>query len=60
MAVSDRLARFVCRDCGRDWKQYTHEGKDVPCIRCGSANIEERPIQSASDETETAEVSTDE
>lgn len=39
-----RLARFVCNDCDRDWKQYTHEEKDVPCIRCGSENIEERSL----------------
>lgn len=42
--VVDRLARFVCNDCGRDWKQYTHAEKDVPCIQCGSDNIEERTI----------------
>ena len=47
--VIDRLARFVCNDCGRDWKQYTHEGKEVPCIRCRSKNIEERSLQTGTE-----------
>lgn len=42
--VIDRLARFVCNDCGRDWKQYTHDGKEISCIRCRSENIEERQL----------------
>jgi len=48
--VTDRLARFVCNDCGRDWRQYTHEGKEVPCICCDSERVEERSLQTDSDQ----------
>lgn len=43
--VTERLARFVCDDCGRDWKQYKREEKDVPCLRCRGENVEERSLQ---------------
>jgi hypothetical protein len=46
--ITHRLARFFCEDCGRDWKQYTHEEKEVPCISCGSSKIEERSLEEVS------------
>jgi len=36
-----RLARFNCDDCGREWKQYTHDEKEVVCLSCHGPNIEE-------------------